>query len=123
MFIFGGVNQNHQISKVENCRLTSIGQLNFSMYLGACTNVGNELIFICFHDWNDSSTYRKCLKSNEPLATFREARDSTHPHVETRIGNNGGMVNFELQRFISVQKKFSLWEVTIRTMLKLSGLM
>ena len=90
MFVFGGSKKRQQISKVENCRLISIGQLNFSMNYGACTNVGNELVFICFHDRDDSTTYRRCLKATEPMATFREARDSIHTHSETRIGNNGG---------------------------------
>ena len=122
MFVFGGGNQKHQISKVENCRLTSIGQLNFSMNHGACTNVGNELVFICFHDIDDSSTYKRCLKANQPLAPFQAAKDSSHPHRDTRIGNNGGKI-IKLHRLIEVQEKFLLWEVIFRTMLKLSGLM
>ena len=125
MFVFGrrGYWETYQISKVENCRLTSIGQLSFSMRSGACTNVGNELVFICFYDRKVSSTDRKCLFATEPLAIFQAAQDSTHPHRQTRIGNNGGMVNFKLQIFISFQKKFLLWEVMNQTMLKLSGLM
>ena len=90
MFIFGGRYQEHQISKVEKCQLKLIGQLSVKFDNGACTNVGNELVFICFHDFYDSSTDRKCLKSTEPSDTFQEARDSTHTHRETRIGNNGG---------------------------------
>ena len=94
MFVFGGAYQNHQISKVENYRLTPIGQLSFLFDNGACTNVGNELFFLCCHDYLDSSTNQRCLKATEPLATFHAAEDSSYPHSHTRIGNNGGMVNF-----------------------------
>ena len=59
MFVFGGDKKKHQISKVENCQLKLVGQLSMVMDLGACTNVGNELVFICFHDTNDSSTRKK----------------------------------------------------------------
>ena len=122
MFLFGGISQQHQISKVENCRLTSIGELNFSMKYGACTNVGDELVFICFHDTDDSSTDKKCWKASEPLASFQAAPDSSHPHRNTRIGNNGGTMNFNYRNSL-FQKKFLLWEVSFRKMLKLSGSM
>ena len=104
MFIFGGYSRYHQISKVENCRLTSIGQLNFSMKKGACTNVGNELVFICFYNVYDSSTDKKCWKASEPLATFQAARDSSYTHRETRVGNDGGTVLSIIEIHFSSEK-------------------
>ena len=93
MFVFGGNNQNHQISKVESCRLTLVGQLSMKANKPACTNVGDELIFICFHDKSDPSTDQKCFKAAEPLAEPVAARDSTYNHGNTRIGNDGGKVD------------------------------
>ena len=92
MYVYGGVTEVYQISKVDDCRLSVIGQLSFRMSKGACTNVANEFIFICFPDYADNSTAKKCYKTSQPLGTFQAARDSTHPHKNTRIGNNGGRV-------------------------------
>ena len=111
MFIFGGANQKHQISKVENCQLKLIGQLSVKFDYGACTNVGNELIFICFHDYYDSSTSNKCLKATTPLGVFRETRESTHPHKDTRIDNNGGMIIFNCTDFLKFRKNTRCWKL------------
>ena len=92
MYVFGGSVQKYQISQVENCQLKSIGRLSFSMDQGACTNVGNESIFICFPMWNYESSSKYCYKAVEPLATFERARDSTYSHKDTTIANDGGMV-------------------------------
>ena len=94
MFIFGGQEEDHQISKVEDCRLKSVGQLNFRMVDGACTNVADEAVFICFHDIYDFSTGKKCWKASQPLDTFKAlSLYSTYSHRMTRIGNNGGKLD------------------------------
>ena len=91
MYVFGGNNKNYQISQVDNCQLKSVGQLSFPMRLGACTNVANQFVFICFPEYDRNTTSECCYKAVEPLATFERARDSTYSHKATRIGNDGGM--------------------------------
>ena len=90
IFVFGGRYQSQQISKVQNCQLKLIGQLKVKFNYGACTNVGNELVFFCFYDFDDPTTDKKCLKATSPLGDFQETRYSTHHHSVTRIDNNGG---------------------------------
>ena len=91
MYVFGGANQVNQISQVENCQLKTVGQLSFRMKKGACTNVANEFLFICFPESDNESTSKYCYEAFEPLATFERARDSTYSHSGTRIGNDRGM--------------------------------
>ena len=99
MYVFGGTKKTQQISIVENCKLTLIGQLKWDMprkklemQKGVCTNVDNKQVFICFNS-NDPTTWRKCLKANEPLASFGsifDVNDSDYTHRNTRIANDGG---------------------------------
>ena len=37
MFVFGGLNEKRQISKVTGCGLKRIGDLDFDFHAGACT--------------------------------------------------------------------------------------
>ena len=96
MYVFGGANQVNQISQVENCQLKSVGQLNFRMRRGACTNVANQFVFICFPEYTNESTSKYCYKAVEPLATFERARDSTYSHWGTKIGNDGGILELSI---------------------------
>ena len=93
MFVFGGRTEVNQISKVENCRLSSVGQLTFRMEKGACTNFADELVFICFPEADNESTAQQCKKSSHPLGTFESAKDSAYPHKNTRISNDGGKLH------------------------------
>ena len=45
MFIFGGYDNRRQISQVDGCKLTRVGQLPFKMRYGACAQRENEEIF------------------------------------------------------------------------------
>ena len=102
MFVFGGYTQVNQISQVENCQLKTVGQLSFRMKKGACTNVANEFLFICFPESDNESTSKYCYEAFEPLATFERARDSTYSHKNTRTGNDGGMLDFSITNNFSV---------------------
>ena len=50
MYIFGGSSEKRQISVVDQCKLTKIGELPFDMNLGACSQRDNGQMFICFEN-------------------------------------------------------------------------
>ena len=114
MFVFGGYSQHYQISQVEKCQLKLVGQLDLvtaderlRMFRGQCTNVANKSVFICSPDTNDEpdETYKYCFKAVEPLAKFYKTRDSKYFHRETRIGNDGGMLDLSItNHYILFQK-------------------
>ena len=90
MFVFGGFNLKRQISVVDECKLTKKGELPFDMSLGTCAQRDNREVFICFEDWNDSSTWKNCHRSNGPLEAFSQLSNSTHDHRLTRIAVTSG---------------------------------
>ena len=87
-YIFGGLNEKTQISQIINCELTSIGNLPFSFNYGACTNVADRKIYLCFH-WND---YRQCYEATEPTGGFEAVKKSINDHKWTRIASSDGMI-------------------------------
>ena len=90
MYLFGGNTEVHQISRVENCQLSLVGQLSFRMRKGACTNLANEMVYICFPEVFRASSGKKCYKASQPLGVFESVVDSTYSHKSTRVGNDGG---------------------------------
>ena len=50
-YIFGGLSEKRQISKVGGCSLTRIGSLPFTFANGACT-VNQGTMYLCFPDRN-----------------------------------------------------------------------
>ena len=83
-YIFGGLNNKTQISKIEGCQLMSIGQLTFSHEFGACANVADNQIYLCFHDGN-SADYKKCRVASSPLGILASITDSIEQHRGARI--------------------------------------
>ena len=61
MYVFGGWDKVHQISKVENCQLSPVGHLNFVMKKGACTNLADQSVFLCFTDYSQTNI-KNCFK-------------------------------------------------------------
>ena len=60
IYIFGGKNQNRQISRLDGFRILRIGVLAFSHWsVGACSVMGNKFIFLCFDVSNHSEGYNK----------------------------------------------------------------
>ena len=55
-FVFGGQSKKTQIAKIDGCQLKIVGQLSFQHRKGACANVAEEKVFLCFNS-NDSSDY------------------------------------------------------------------
>ena len=80
LFIFGGVNEKRQISKLSGHQLKRVGDLDFDLTFGACNVKGNEL-FLCFHEHDT----RRCRRSTGPLDQFSEVALSTHSHRYIQI--------------------------------------
>ena len=90
MYVFGGLVYNRQISMVEDCRLKLVGQLPFGMSLGACSQRDNEVIYICFENYNDPSTYKNCYESSGSLDSFSKLPSSSYQHKRTRVATTSG---------------------------------
>ena len=92
MVVFGGKNYKRQISVVEGCKLTNIGELPFLMELGgACAQRDDAEIFVCFEDyWGHDSSYKDCHYSTGPLEEFSKLPSSTYDHQNTRIAVTSG---------------------------------
>ena len=90
MYVFGGETEYRQVSLVDVCQLTRVATLSFDLYRGACTNVNNEEIFLCFDIDND----KKCWKSSNPEGQFSSISDSLKNHWPSRIANDQGKLTF-----------------------------
>ena len=92
-FIFGGSSKTTQIAKIDGCQLKPIGQLAFQYYRGACANVAEEQVYLCFNanSWTD---HKKCRKAPSPLSEFEETQQSTVEHTSTRIAASQSKSSF-----------------------------
>ena len=86
MIVFGGKNDKN--SEVKSCRLTRIGTLEFNLHVGACANMDNVKIFLCF-DWRNYEG-KVCRTASDPLGTFSKIGDSHFHHYVTRTTENKG---------------------------------
>ena len=87
-YIFGGQSEKTQIAKLNGCQMERVGSLAFSYYYGACSNINDEWIYLCFSD--QSGDYKKCRRSNNPLGSFQSTADSNENHTRTKLGSNQG---------------------------------
>ena len=79
-----------QISVVDGCELTRKSDLPFEMYDGACAQRDNQELFICFEDYDDSSTHKYCHRSTGPLESFSKLPSSNYDHRNGRIAVTSG---------------------------------
>ena len=85
-FVFGGETETEQISQIIGCSLTRVGTLSFDHRHGACTNVANNKIYLCFND--RSGDYKKCRFATSPTGQYTEVQESTHEHRHTKIASS-----------------------------------
>ena len=71
-----------------------VGKLKFQHAKGACANVAEEEIYLCFNT-NVTSDARKCRKASSPLSEFEETRHSTAKHKNTRIAASESKLSFK----------------------------
>ena len=89
MIVFGGTyDKKRQISEVKSCRLTRIGTLEFNLHVGACTNMDDVTIFLCFDYFTEEG--KVCRIANDPLGKFLKIANSHFYHYETRTTANQG---------------------------------
>ena len=87
-YIFGGYYKTTQIAKLNGCVLERVGSLAFIHYYGACSNVNDEWIYLCFNVIGDE--YRKCRRSNDPLGSYQTIAESKADHNKAKLGSNKG---------------------------------
>ena len=75
-YVFGGTNEKTQISKIVGCGLTKIGDLDFDHYYGACSNMADEKIYLCFNDANGDK--KVCRMATSPTGNFSEIDKSVY---------------------------------------------
>ena len=85
-FVFGGDQQNRQISKLSGCRLSLVGTLAFDHYRAACSNVDDEAIYLCFNE--NAADNKKCRSAVDPLGNFADIHFSTFEHRQIRIASS-----------------------------------
>ena len=82
-FVFGGDKETKQISQIIGCSLTRVGTLSFDHRLGACANVANNNVYLCFGFYD----YKKCHVASSPTGQYTEVQESTHEHRYTKIAS------------------------------------
>ena len=83
-YVYGGQEHRRRISKLNQYRLQLVGALKFDFYIGACTNMANRKLFLCF----DLSDSKRCYWSTKPLGDFQSAQLAFYNHAATRISSS-----------------------------------
>ena len=86
-YIFGGKTQKQQISKLVGCELSRVGTLDFDHYLGGCTNIADNQVYLCFNA-AEGNNYKKCRVASGPLGNFDEISQSAFPHRYTQVASS-----------------------------------
>ena len=94
LYVYGGDSKKTQISKVTDCRLEQVGELEFEHKQGDCVNVADEQIYLCF---DQNNGWKKCRVRTAPLGQFNEITSSHYDHRATRIATDDS----ELKSFLS----------------------
>ena len=84
-YLFGGdLSYNKQISRLDKCRLSRVGSLDFPFHYSGCANMANKKLFLCF----DMSYLKTCYYSTDPLGKFKKTSDSFHSHRHIKIASS-----------------------------------
>ena len=86
-YVFGGTGTyRKQASQLKGNRLERIGTLNFEFFRGACANLDNQKIYLCF-SWttNVYNELRQCRYSLGPKKEFYEVSKSAERHGQITI--------------------------------------
>lgn len=85
-FVFGGQREDRQISQLIGCSLERVGSLSFDFFVGACTVVKEESIYLCF-DYYDA---KQCYVGADPVGAFSKINESQFIHEATRVAASDG---------------------------------
>ena len=84
-YVFGGEKSfDKQISRLDQCRLTRVGSLNFPFGYSSCTNMANEKLFLCFH----MQYLKTCYYAKDPLGEFTKSSYSFQDHRHIKIASS-----------------------------------
>ena len=86
-YVFGGDNEEQQVSVVNGNRLERKATLNFDFQYGACTVLHQIIIVLCF---GKSGEFDVCRKSNNPLDSFTKLPNSNYRYLYTSIASIDG---------------------------------
>ena len=85
LFIFGGMFERRQISRLTGHKLEKVGSLDFDHKNGACSVMANSFIYLCFND--DYDDHYRCRRSTGPLEQFSTISLSNHRHSSIRTSS------------------------------------
>ena len=76
--------------------------LEFDFWWGACTNMGDRSIYLCF----DQSWSKECHKSTSPTGQYDRTNQTTHEHRYTRIASSSRKIKSFLLLDFSIYTLF-----------------
>ena len=93
-YIFGGEgSHDKQISRLDRCRLSRVGTLDFPFHYASCANMADKKLFLCF----DIRTIKTCRYTTNPLSKFSQAADSFHNHKHIKIAASASKQSITIQ--------------------------
>ena len=90
-YVFGGYNQERQVTMINGLRLERKGTLYFTFDSGGCTVLNEQIIVLCF----DFMENKVCRQANNPLGlsnsnTTTKLPNSNYNHWVTRVASFDG---------------------------------
>ena len=106
-YIFGGIDftgplhtfkHSKQIRRLDDCKFTKIGELDFEFSHGACT-VGRDQIYLAFGGNTSTNPFisktqkmknstKHCYRASEPTAVFNKTESSLYEHSNINIASS-----------------------------------
>ena len=80
-----------------------------SLNKGACAQRNNREVFLCFEDYDDSSTWKNCHRSTGPLEVFSRLPNSNYDHRSTRIAVTSGKPSLVLNLVLLFRLSYGCW--------------
>ena len=76
-YVFGGVTKSKQISKLVGCSLQRVGEMESWLVNGACANVADQEIYLCFSVASNEllqDDWRVCRIGTDSLGPFEKIK-------------------------------------------------
>ena len=80
-YVFGGWEKEFQVSQLIGNQLQRVGELSFKHNMGACGNMADEQVYLCFGGNHDD----KCWSADGPRGFFKQITNSKFEHYRTKI--------------------------------------
>ena len=96
-----------------------IGSLDFDHAAGACSNVDDREIYLCFH--YEKADWKQCRSAADPLGRITKISSSAHDHVRSRTAASPSKFQVTYILFYRFQPNYSQLAVGLR-ILKRKGI-